>query len=247
MLRKTPAGLATIASVLGVVAAIAVALVLVAPASSAPSCPRPPALPPASEFGGPIDNDYLPLIPGTTLTYKGKLDGQSARDVFTVTTDTKTILGVATTVVHDQVFIKGELVEDTFDWFAQDSVGNVWYFGENTKELEDGQVVSTEGSWEAGVNNARAGIFMPAAPVEGQVFKQEDANKVAEDCFRILSLEASVKTPFVTSNQALQTEEFTSLEPDVLDHKFYVVSIGLVRDETVGSGDFLELVSRSGP
>ena len=247
MQRKTAAGSAAIATALGVVAAIAMALVLVAPASSAPSCPKPPALPPASEFVGTITNGYLPLKPGTTWTYKGKLDGQSARDVFAATHVTKTILGVVTTVVHDQVFVKGELVEDTFDWFAQDSAGNIWYFGEDTKELESGQVVSTEGSWQAGVNNAKAGIFMPATPTVGQVFKQEDANKVAEDCFEILSLSASVKTPFVTSNQALLTEEFTALEPDVRDHKFYVLSIGLVRDEAVGGGDFLELVSRSGP
>jgi hypothetical protein len=84
--------------------------------------------------------------------------------VFTVTDRTKTILGVATTVIHDQVFVRGELVEDTDDWFAQDADRNVWYFGEDTKELDNGQVVSTEGSWEAGVHGARAGIFMPAHP-----------------------------------------------------------------------------------
>jgi hypothetical protein len=82
-------------------------------------------------------------------------------DVFSVTNETKEILGVTTTVVHDQAFVKGELVEDTLDWFAQDAAGNVWYFGEDTKELEDGVVVSTEGSWEAGVDGARPGIFMP--------------------------------------------------------------------------------------
>jgi hypothetical protein len=91
-------------------------------------------------------------------------------------------LAVTTTVVHDQVFIKGELAEDTEDWFAQDKEGNVWYFGEDTKELANGQVVSTQGSWEAGVDKARAGIFMPAAPKVGQVFRQEDAKNVAEDC-----------------------------------------------------------------
>jgi hypothetical protein len=157
----------------------------------------------ASEaFVGQIDNPYLPLKPGTTLTYKGKLDGQPATDVFSVTNRTKVILGVTTTVIHDQVFIKGDLVEDTEDWFAQDSAGNVWYFGEDTKELDHGEVVSTEGSWEAGVNNARAGIFMPAVPKVGQSFKQEDAKNVAEDCSKIVDLNASVKTPFVSSNEA---------------------------------------------
>jgi hypothetical protein len=231
------------AAALLALAAIAAALVTAAPASSAPSCPRPASLP--GEFVGQIDNAYFPLKPGTTLTYRGKLDGRSATDVFSVTERTKVILGVTTTVIHDEVFIKGELVEDTEDWFAQDTVGNVWYLGENTKELENGQVVSTEGSWEAGVDNARAGIFMPAEPKVGQVFKQEDAKNVAEDCFRIVDLNASVKTRFVSSNEALKTEEFSLIDPGLLDNKHYVRNIGLVRDQ--GGSDFLELVSVTGP
>ena len=102
---------------------IAAALGPTTTASSAPSCPRPPKLP--ASFVPQVTNRYLPLTPGTTLTYKGKLDGQPATDVFTVTNSIKQILGVATTVVHDQVFVKGELVEDTDDWFAQDVDGNV--------------------------------------------------------------------------------------------------------------------------
>jgi hypothetical protein len=228
------------------VAAVVLALVLAPPAVSAPSCPNPPTLPAA--FAGQIDNPYLPLTPGTTLTYKGKLDGQSATDVFAVTNRTKTILGVAATVVHDQVVIHGDLVEDTEDWFAQDTDGNVWYLGEDTKELDHGQVVSTEGSWEAGSNNASAGIFMPAQPRVGAVFKQEDAKKVAEDCTKIVDVNASVKTPFVTSSSALKTEEFSLLEPGVLDNKYYVRNIGLVGEQTVQGGtDFLELVSVKGP
>jgi hypothetical protein len=114
--------------------------------------------------------------------------------------------------------------------------------------LENGQVVSTEGSWQAGVDNSRAGIFMPAVPTIGQVFKQEDANKVAEDCFSIVDLNATVKTPLVSSNEALQTEEFSRLDPGVLSNKFYVRGIGLVRDaDVVGGSDFFELVSVSGP
>jgi hypothetical protein len=224
------------------VAAFAAVLALSGPARSAPSCPKPPKLP--GEFVDQVTNRYFPLQPGTTLTYKGKLDGKSATDVFTVTNQTKEILGVTTTVVHDQVFVKGELVEDTFDWYAQDAAGNVWYLGEDTKELEDGVVVSTEGSWEAGVDGARPGIFMPAQPMVGQVFKQEDAKNVAEDCSEIVDLNASVRTSFVSSNEALKTEEFSLLEPDVLDNKYYVKDIGLVREETIqGGNDTLSLVS----
>jgi hypothetical protein len=239
MFRVLAAGLAA-AAVLAVAASLAMGDDK--SVSTAKSCPKPPALPTA--FATKIDNPYFPLTPGTTLRYTGKLDGQPATDVFAVTTATKTILGVRTTVVHDQVFAKGELVEDTDDWYAQDAVGNVWYFGEDTKELDNGQVVSTEGSWEAGVDNARAGIFMPAHPEVGQSFKQEDAKGVAEDCTKIAALDASVKTPFVASQQALQTEEFSLLEPGVLDNKYYVGGIGLVKEQTVqGGSDVLELVS----
>ncbi len=155
---------------------------------------------------------------------------------------------MAVTVVHDQVIVKGDLVEDTFDWFAQDSAGNVWYFGEDTKELDHGQVISTEGSWEAGVDNAQAGIFMPATPTVGQVFKQEDAKNVAEDCSKIVDLSADVKTPYISSSEALKTEEFSLLERGVLDNKFYLRGIGLVREQTIqGGSDFLELVTVKTP
>jgi hypothetical protein len=231
-----------VSGLLVAVSAFATALALSGPARSAPSCPKPPKLP--GEFVGQVTNRYFPLQPGTTLTYKGKLDGKSATDVFTVTDQAKEILGVTTTVVHDQAFIKGELVEDTLDWYAQDAAGNVWYFGEDTKELEDGVVVSTEGSWEAGVDNAIAGIFMPVQPTVGEVFKQEDAKNVAEDCTRIVDLNASVRTQFVSSDEALKTEEYSLLEPDVLDNKYYVKDIGLLREQTIqGGNDTLSLVS----
>jgi hypothetical protein len=240
MHRTVVAAVVAIATTVAVIAAV---IVHAAPPSSAPSCPRPTALP--STFVGEIDNPYFPLKPGTTLSYRGKLEKKSATDVFSVTSQTKVILGVTTTVVRDQVFMKGELVEDTEDWFAQDTEGNVWYLGEDTREFENGVVVSTEGSWEAGVHGARAGIFMPANPKVGQVFKQEDAKNVAEDCFKIVDLNASVKTPFVTSNEAMKTEEFSLIDPGLLDIKHYVRGIGLVRDE--GASDFLELVSVTGP
>jgi hypothetical protein len=107
----------------------------------------------ATDFVAGIDNPYFPLLPGTVFHYRSETpDGIETNNV-AVTRDSKQILGVNVTVVHDQVFLDGELAEDTFDWYAQDTEGNVWYFGEDSKEIEDGQVVSTEGSWEAGVGD----------------------------------------------------------------------------------------------
>jgi hypothetical protein len=150
----------------GVAAATATTVTVVAlaepgPAGRARACPRPPALP--TTFVRRVDNEYLPLRAGTTFTFRGRQDGKPAKDVVTVTRRAKTTLGVPVTVVRDRVFVRGELVEDTFDWFAQDARGNVWYFGEDTKEFEDGRVVTTQGSWQAARHGARAGIFMPAA------------------------------------------------------------------------------------
>jgi hypothetical protein len=206
-----------------------------APTAAAPTCPAPPPLP--ARFVRTVDNPYFPLAPGTTYTFHGKLDGEPTIDAVTVTHEVKRILGVRTTVVRDRVFIKGDLVEDTRDWYAQDARGNVWYFGEDTKELDHGTVTTTAGSWQAGTNGARPGIFMPATPRVGQVFKQEDAPGVAEDCTRIADLTASVKSPFVRSEHALKTEEFSLLEPGVLDNKYYVRRVGVVREQTVVGGD----------
>ena len=230
------------AAALGAVAIVAAVPALSAPPGSTNSCPKPPPLP--NQWASQIDNPYVPLTPGTTLTYRGKVDGKTVTDVFAVTHATKQIEGVTATVIHDQVFQGSQLLEDTFDWFAQDANGNVWYFGEDTKELDHGTVISTEGSWQAGVNKANAGIFMPANPAVGDFFKQEDAKNVAEDCTRIVDLGASVATPYVSSNDALKTEEFSLLEPGVLDNKYYVKGIGNVAERTVqGGNDVLNLVS----
>ena len=135
----------------------------------------------AATFVARIDNPYLPLLPGTVFHYRSETpDGLETDDVV-VTRDSKQILDIYVAVVHDQVFLDGELAEDTFDWFAQDTEGNVWYFGEDSKEIEDGQVVSTEGSWEAGVRRRRPDITVLAYPKVGLAYHQELAPDIAED------------------------------------------------------------------
>jgi hypothetical protein len=148
--------------------------------------------------------------------------------------------------VRDRLFIKGELTEDTFDWYAEDQNATVWYFGEDTKELDNGQVVSTEGSWEAGVKGANPGVFMEADPKVGDTYKQEDAHNVAEDCAQVLSITASVRVPDRSFTNALKTKEFSLLEPGVVDNKWYAKKVGEVREKTVqGGSDVLNLVSVS--
>lgn len=185
-----------------------------------------------------IDNPYMTLQPGTTYVYRNDGTGE---DVYTKTTrDTILIDGVVCTVVHDQSFEDGELTEDTLDYFAQDKSGNVWYFGEDTKELEDGKVVSTEGTWRAGVNGATPGIVMEANPQAGDQYQQEHAKDVAEDMAKVITLSALVDSPYASSGSALETDEFTPLEPGLLEHKFYIAGVGLVSTTDASDPESIE-------
>jgi hypothetical protein len=208
-------------------------------ATAASGSPAPaPVSPSPSGFAVHVDNPWFPLRPGTTDVYRGVKDGKPSRDVFTVTSRTKEIQGVRCTVVSDRLYLRGRLSEQTQDWYAQDEAGNVWYFGEATAELNpDGSVKSTEGSWQSGVDGARAGIFMPAHPHPGQTGLQESYEGHAEDHFRVLSLSAHVHTPGASSRRSLLTREWTPLEPGVVDHKLYVRGIGTVLEQTVRGGD----------
>lgn len=209
-------------------------LARLAPQAAVADCPP---FPGADAFVDRIDNRYLPLIPGAVYIYKGSEDGEEQRNVVEVTHETKPILGVDAVVVRDTVMDSdGELIEQTLDWFAQDESGNVWYLGEDSKDYENGQVVSTEGSWEAGVDGAAPGIIMEAQPRVGDVYKQECAPGVAEDEAEVLKLKHSVKTPVGKFSHALLTRESTPLEPDVAETKAYAQCLGLVRIEIVKGG-----------
>ncbi|MEP6909217.1 MAG: hypothetical protein ABI896_02155 [Actinomycetota bacterium] len=188
----------------------------------------------AKTFADRVDNPWFPLIPGTTLVYRGIKDGRPSRELLTVTDKKRTIKGVRCTVVRDRLWRSGRLFERTIDWYAQDADGNVWYFGEKTAELdENGRVKSTEGTWQAGVDGAQEGIFMPAHPAVGQSFRQEYLKGQAEDHFQVLNLSAPVTTPYLTSKHALLTKEWTPLEPGVVDHKLYIRGIGTVKEAAV--------------
>jgi hypothetical protein len=196
-----------------------------------------PEIDPAA-FQASVDSEYFPLAVGTVLVYTEGPDSVRVA----VLPDTKTILGVVCTVIRDQVFEDGEVTEDTYDWFAQDTLGNVWYFGEDTKELSGDAVVSTEGSWEAGVDGAKPGRIILADPTPGDLYRQEYYACVAEDMGEILELGASASVPYGSFEGCLKTRDFTPLEPGVNEHKYYAPGIGLVLTVDVGSGVREELV-----
>jgi hypothetical protein len=208
----------------------------VAPAESSPDTVYAPRIDPAA-FVEVIDNPYLPLATGSSWRYEGT-DDEGATEVveITVLDETRPVMGVTTRVVRDRVTVDGELVEDTLDWYAQDAAGNVWYFGEEVKDYEDGRVVSTAGSWEAGVDGALPGIAMPASPRPGETFRQEYFAGEAEDMFEILAVDASIDTPTGTFTDALLTRDWTPLEPGVAEEKLYVAGIGKVAERQVEGG-----------
>ncbi|HEX9439966.1 MAG TPA: hypothetical protein VF909_09800 [Roseiflexaceae bacterium] len=206
-------------------------------AAAKPSAiPPPPEIDPAN-FVRRVTNPFFPLPPGTKFFYKGTTDGTPTSNETYVTHKTKKILGVTTTVVHDQGFENGVLVEDTFDWYAQDVDGNVWYFGEDTKELDEhGNVISMEGSWEAGVHGAQPGIIMKAHPQVGDRYYQEFAPDVAEDQARVLSRDESVCVRYGCFDNVLLTKEWTQLEPGVAEHKYYAKGVGFILGVMVKGG-----------
>jgi hypothetical protein len=232
--------------------AAAIGLTLILAGSCSDSSTGPPVSIPfdPANFVSGVTNPLLPLTPGTINYYEGVSDGLAQTDSVETTSETKTILGVVATVVHDRVYTEGELTEDTFDWLAQDQDGNVWYLGEDTKEMENGQVVSTEGSWEAGVNGAEAGILMwgdPAAHI-GEQYRQEFSRGVAEDFGKVVAVDQSVTVAYGTLTGCVKTEDRSALEPGIVENKFYCPGIGVTLEQGVqGSTDRNELVAVIAP
>jgi hypothetical protein len=196
-----------------------------------------------SDFVREVTNPWFPLKPGSVWHYEGLKEGIKTTDKVVATHRRKEILGVATTVVHDVVSVGGRPEEVTDDFYAQDRNGNVWYFGEETEELNaNGKPTSTEGSFEAGVGGARPGVLIPGHPQVGLVGRQEFLKGEAEDHFQVLDLKASVSVPFVSTRRALRTREWTPLEPATVDNKYYVRGVGTVREIAVkGPVEKLEL------
>jgi hypothetical protein len=181
------------------------------------------------DFVSTIDNPYWPMKPGNRWVYR-ELDaeGSEQRIVVTVTNRTKAIQGIEATVVHDRVTEDGEIVEDTDDWYAQDKWGGLWYLGEDTTEYENGKPANKHGSWEHGVDGAQAGLIIPPSAEVGMTYRQEHYAGEAEDRGRILSLDELVEVPFGSHDEVLMTRDWTPLEPDVLEHKFYAKGVGPV-------------------
>ncbi|MGH3368775.1 MAG: hypothetical protein ACRDPR_02125 [Nocardioidaceae bacterium] len=201
-----------------------------------------------ADFTDDIDNRYWPMQPGTRWTYREvDEEGEELEVVVTATSATRQIAnGITARVVRDTVTQDGEVIEDTFDWYAQDSEGTVWYMGVDTAEFEDGKVKTREGSFEAGVDGAMAGVIMPGNPEVGMAYRQEYYEDEAEDNGAVLSLDEMADVPAGHFDDALLTKDTITIEPDVLEYKLYAPGVGPVLVLGVsGGGGREELVEVS--
>jgi hypothetical protein len=223
-------------------------LLLLGSCGSDPTGPGTIPLPEPGSFVPTVTNPYFALIPGTSWAYESS-DGTETSTV-EVLSETRLIQGITATIVHDQVFADGELIEDTFDWYAQDTEGNVWYLGEDSREIENGEVVSTEGSWETGVNGAQPGIIMWADPGDhlDEEYRQEFAPGEAEDVAKVVAVGESVTVPGGSFESCIKTEDRNPLEPGSTENKFYCPNVGLVLEYPIQSpSDRTELVAVTSP
>lgn len=200
-------------------------------------------LDPAS-FADVIDNPLFPLAPGSTWTYQSTGADEVERIEMIVLDETRIVMGIQATVVRDTVTVDGEIIEDTYDWYAQDDVGNVWYLGEDTKEYEGGVVASTDGSWEAGVDGAMPGIVMEVDPEVGDAYRQEFYPGEAEDLAQVVRVAVSETVAFGTYDEVTVIKEWNPFLPDVVEEKYYTAGVGLILEVAVkGGDDRIELVS----
>ncbi len=191
-----------------------------------------------TDFVAVVDNPYFPLAVGSTWVYEGEADepGKVEHIEVVVLPETKEILGIQATVVRDTVTVDGVLLEDTYDWYAQDRDGNVWYLGEAVKNYEDGELVDTDGSFEAGIDGALPGIVMLAHPKVGDAYRQEFYEGEAEDLGEVLSVGGEKTVPAGDYADVLVTKDWNPLEPEVVEQKTYAPGVGVIFEEHVQGG-----------
>ena len=221
-----------------------------APASTAGQPSKPaydPKVDPA-QFTSKVTHPYLLWKPGAKWVYTGTKDGQPERVEVSVTNQTKTILGVKCAVVSDIVTSNNTLTEKTTDWYAQDRAGNVWYFGEDTAEYLNGTVTSTQGTWEAGVDNAKPGVVLRAHPKPGQFYRQEYRPGVAEDMARVLSVTVKQKVPAGSFGNVVETRDVNPLDPSKVENKWFAKGVGAIRVLRIRSAhhEEIKLVRKTG-
>lgn len=196
-----------------------------------------------SDFSTKIDNKYLTFTPGTTYFYEGRTEEGTERIEVYATNNIKKIMNVNVLEVRDRVWLNDELIEDTKDWYAQDKYGNVWYFGEDSKEIVNGKIASTAGSWVAGFYDSKPGIVMKASPQIGENYRQEYYKGQAEDMADVVALGVKIKVKYGSFENCLQTRDWNPLEPGADEYKYYCPEVGnVVLEAGIEDGEQVQLV-----
>ncbi len=202
----------------------------------------------AADFVSVVDNQYFPLTPGTKWVYQATLkDGTIERNELEVLQEVRNVMGVQATIVHDVVLVESQLVEETYDWYAQDKDGNVWYLGEDVDNYENGVIANHEGSWEWGVNGALPGVIMwadPSAHLNEEYYQEFYAGE-AEDKGQVLSVTEKVTIPFGSYENVVKTYDFSTADPDLKENKFYAAEIGNIREIDLATGEEVVLIEFS--
>jgi hypothetical protein len=238
------------AAILAAAATAVAAFLTTSTAAPSPSSPSASTNPDPELFKNPQENPFYPLTPGLVTYLRGTAGDEHFKQTVRITSRTRMIAGVETTVVRDVVRRPdGSRAEATDDWYAADQDGNVWYFGEDTATYdENGHLENREGSWEAGVGGAVAGIIMPADPRPSKAAYMEFAKGEAEDQAWVVQRLPSVRTPGGTYDHVVRTLEWSRLEPHVVSMKFYARGLGIVEERDVAAGDeHFWVVSSTGP
>jgi hypothetical protein len=186
------------------------------------------------DFASTGKNSFFILEPGYQVILEGEEDGEKIQMIMTVLNETKIVDGVETRVVEERETEGGNVVEVSRNYFAMCTPTNdAIYFGENVDMYEDGEIVSHEGAWLAGQNDAKAGMVMPGSVEVGLKYYQEIAPGIAEDRAEIVNINDTLDTPAGTFENVLKTEETNPLEPEEKEFKFYAPGIGLIQDEAL--------------
>jgi len=195
------------------------------------------------DFVRAVDNPYFPLTPGATYVYEATTGEGLEHTEIEILSDTRQVMGIIATVIRDTVTLNGQLIEDTYDWYAQDTSGNVWYLGEDVSNYENGQFAGKAGSWEAGVDGALPGIIMLGDPSShlGETYRQEYYQGHAEDMADLVGGNETLTVPYGSFTDVVKTLDYTPLEPDAKEEKYYAGGIGLIKtvDLTTGEEDLL--------
>jgi hypothetical protein len=195
-----------------------------------------------SNFVSGVQNPYFPINPGKKYTYTSQTPEGNETIVITMLPETKTIMGVVCMIIRDVVSLDGVVIEDTFDWYAQDKHGNVWYMGEDVSNYENGKLIDKDGSFEAGIDGAKPGIVMLANPILEFPYRQEYYFGKAEDWGKVVAMGLSVTVPAGKFDNCIKTEDWNALEPKApREFKYYAPGIGVIKEEKQGSTETVVL------